>query len=200
MFENNYKLILFKSRNKDNRELEGFKERGKTLLLPDIPTMQDWEILEEQWIKFIEEGVDGEMSRWYEYIDLRDGEKIRKELIHHLIDFEDTRLDNIMRKIKKIAGKPNMAITKKFLFDLDNIKNNDYSHDFTNDLVNILGSDDLYEIYQTPNGFSVVTPHGFDTRKLLAKYPNVELKRNALIIRQWERKGEQYEYRISSCN
>ena len=55
-----YHTVLFKSRNKDNKHLEGFKERSKTFL-----SDKSFEELTEKFKQFAEEGVSGELSRFY---------------------------------------------------------------------------------------------------------------------------------------
>ena len=39
--------------------------------------------------------------------------------------------------------------------------------------------------YKTPNGYAVVLEHGFDTRELLSKWKDVELKRDDMLCIAW---------------
>ena len=79
-----YHTILFKSRNKDNKHLEGFKERSKSFL-SDKPV----EELEDKFEKFADEGVEGESSRFYRSVNSRDIKKANTKLVHYLIDNPD---------------------------------------------------------------------------------------------------------------
>ena len=42
--------------------------------------------------------------------------------------------------------------------------------------------------YKTPNGYAVVVDQRFDTRELLEKWSNVELKRDDLLCYAWGKK------------
>lgn len=44
-------------------------------------------------------------------------------------------------------------------------------------------------VQPTPNGYAVIVAHGFDTRELLANYPFVELKRDAMLCVDWDMKN-----------
>lgn len=43
----------------------------------------------------------------------------------------------------------------------------------------------ITHLLQTPNGYGVVVDQRFDTRELLAKWTNVELKRDDLVCVEW---------------
>ena len=45
-------------------------------------------------------------------------------------------------------------------------------------------------IKKTLNGYALVVHQGFDTRELLAKYPDVELKRDAMLLFDWKVKND----------
>ena len=40
-------------------------------------------------------------------------------------------------------------------------------------------------VHKTPNGYGVVVNQRFDTRELLTKWTNVELKRDNLVCVEW---------------
>lgn len=40
-------------------------------------------------------------------------------------------------------------------------------------------------LHKTPNGYAVIVNQRFDTRQLLQQYPNVELKRDAMLCYDW---------------
>ena len=42
------------------------------------------------------------------------------------------------------------------------------------------------ETYRTPNGYSIIVDQHFDTRPILSKWKNVELKRDAMICAAWD--------------
>lgn len=44
--------------------------------------------------------------------------------------------------------------------------------------------------HKTPNGYAVVVDNGFDTRKLLEKWSNVSLKKDAMLCFAWKTKGD----------
>ena len=65
-------VVLFTSRNKDNRHVENFKERRESF----VTTLSaDSEALKDRFDRFVQSGVDGEMSRMYISINPRSNEK-----------------------------------------------------------------------------------------------------------------------------
>lgn len=42
--------------------------------------------------------------------------------------------------------------------------------------------DDDISYQKTPNGYAVVVEHGFDSRGVLERWPNVELKRDGMLF------------------
>lgn len=54
--------------------------------------------------------------------------------------------------------------------------------DFIHD-VDLASNNAVEYVKQTPNGYHVVVSHGFDTRDLYNKYPNLEVKRCFVISR-----------------
>ena len=81
--------VMFVSRNKDNRGVKGFKERRKAFL-----SDRDPETLIPRFKRFVRDGVDGEVCRFYRSANPRDLEKARKKLIVALVeaDSPDTLL------------------------------------------------------------------------------------------------------------
>lgn len=107
------KVVLFVSRNKDNKHLDGFKERKKNFL-----TVKKPEELKETFERFVEEGLPGELSRFYISVKERDEKKIRKQLLHFLIDNETYPLYKLDSKVASIADKCPYA-GGAWLFDFD---------------------------------------------------------------------------------
>lgn len=63
-------VVLFTSRNKDNRHVENFKERRESFV-----TTLSADELQDRFDRFVQSGVDGEMSRMYISINPRSNEK-----------------------------------------------------------------------------------------------------------------------------
>ncbi len=164
------KGVIFTSRNKDNENITNFKQRSMSFL-----TNKSVEELSLKFAAFVNEGVLNELSRFYININERNNEKAIKDLQHYLLDHPDC-----------FAMRPENAITHKWLFDYDSktgIEN------FVQDLVSEGFNKKDIEVYKTVNNYSIVIPHGFDTRNILAKYGDyVELKRDGLLCVHWAKK------------
>lgn len=179
--ENKLRCILFCSRNKDNKSIKDFKQRSKTFLSRD--SLSD---IKKDFEKFAKKGVDGEFSRLYVSVNARDEEKVKKQLIHELID-DNIDLAHIKSKLVSIASKSNCKLEKKWMFDFDSLDKN-LLEKFVKDVWNTIQTDKndaTLESYRTPNGYAVIVNKGFDTRKLLEKYDFVELKRDDLLCIYW---------------
>jgi hypothetical protein len=175
-------IVLFVSRNKDNKDLSDFKERRKSFI-----THKTVEELQDEFHSFVEMGQKGELSRMYYSVNERDGDKIYKELMHFLFDNPDFNLCSLGSKLAGIAAKKECAKTKKFMFDFDDSNAINLSL-FLEDLEHYYGLD--YRVYKTPHGYAIVTEHGFDTRELLEKWKDfVTLKRDDLLCVDWKIKG-----------
>lgn len=174
-----YVVVLFRSRNKDNKEVPNFKERKQAYF-----RTADMDKIHRDFEFFASQGVPGETSRCYVSLNARDVKKVRKELLHILIDEEDICFDYIEPKIAGIAAKKENAAEKKWFFDFD-LNSERALGQFINDIKTI--APDLEpEAVKTPHGYAVIVQHGFDTRKLLAVWgENVSLKRDDLICRFW---------------
>lgn len=167
------RIILFNSRNKDNKDIPNFKQRSKTFILEDEKTVM------EKFIEFAEKGVPGETSRLYVSINERDEEKTRKQLICELV-MGNVSLERINSKICSIAMQPQNAKEKQWLFDFDE-NNKELVEKFAQEVRNF-GKCQVW-VKPTRNGFAVIAEHGFDTRELLTKYKNydITLKRDAML-------------------
>lgn len=188
------KVAFFVSRNKDNQDVVGFKERKKTLFCKDVYE------LKEKFYKFVKEGQEGETSRLYVSVNDRDEEKARKALVCALV-MEDVPFEKLKSKAASLAMKPENAVTKKWLFDFD-CDNEEEMLAFTSALTWREGTPTtpVEMVRKTKNGYAVVVPHGFDTRDFLKEWnerlkkqnPNwgVELKRDAMLLWTWKTKAE----------
>lgn len=174
----NLKIVLFVSRNKDNKELKGFKERRVSFL-----TDKEVSELRNDFDDFIKKGLPNETSRFYISVNSRDGDKIRKGLIHYLIDHEDLNMAQLERRVASIASLKENAKKKKWLFDFDEEPH--HIHGFISDIYKFAPTDIEVTLRDTPNGYAVIVSKGFDTRNLLFKWKNVELKRDDLLCVNW---------------
>lgn len=176
-----FRVVLFTSRNKDNKHLPNFKERTRTFI-SDKP----FEDRSGAFESFANRGVEGELSRLYISINPRDPAKIKKALMHYLIDAEDVDLCKLDTKLSSIAQRSENALTRKWMFDYDDSEEN--LGEFLDDIRAMATDNRIDMVYKTPNGYAVVVDHGFDTRELLDKWRNVELKRDALLCYRWKLK------------
>jgi len=178
-------VVLFVSRNKDNKDIEGFAERRLSFITHKTPDelLADFEY-------FVEQGVTGELSRMYYSVNSRNPQKIYQELLHFLIDNPDFNLCSINPKLAGIAAKKECALEKKWMFDFDST-NKDLLYEFLYDFVKVTKNTDvkLDPVRETPHGYAIVCDHGFDTRELMEKWGNiVTLKRDDLLCYTWQKK------------
>lgn len=169
-----YHVAMFVSRNKDNKEVDGFKERNRSFLTQKTPD----ELLSGFKV-FSKQGVVNEMSRFYISVNARKHDVIQKSLQHYLIDNPDMSLTKIEKLIASLSMKKGTALTKKFLFDYDG-EDKDVRY-FIEDVARLIRNSEYVSSYKTPNGFAVVTERGFDTRALLEEWRDVELKRDGML-------------------
>lgn len=178
-------IVLFVSRNKDNKEVADFKERRVTFI-----THEDMnsEKLIAKFNDFVNAGKVGELSRCYYSVNTRDPQKIHKQLLHFLIDNPDFNLCDMDSKIASIAAHVECAATKKWMFDFD-IDDNLKVNEFMLDIHNIDPNLDITH-YKTPHGYGVVVSHGFDTRTLYEKWDRslTECKKDDLMCIAWKTK------------
>lgn len=179
-------VVLFISRNKDNKDIENFKERRKAFITTKTP-----EELERTFKHFVEDGVNGEMSRFYYSVNSRDAIKIKKQLLHFLID-EDFNLTHLDGKLASIAAKKECAKTKRWMFDFDSENSTELSN-FITDISKCVTEPLKTEVRRTPHGYAIIVEHGFDTRQLGLddRWWNIAtLKKDDLLCYTWERNNE----------
>lgn len=171
-----YRLAMFVSRNKDNHDVLGFKQRNRTFL-----TCKTSKELEMDFINFCERGLHQENCRFYMSVNERNHMAVYKELQHYLIDNPSLDLTKMENKVASLAMKENARLTRRFMFDYDGDK--DDIKLFVNDVREQMGKDNLFTVHETPNGFAVVTERGFDTRNLLRQWGDyVGLKRDGMLF------------------
>lgn len=171
------KGIIFTSRNKDNKDIPGFKERTISFLSEKNPFLEI-----NKFNSFLLEGLPGELSRFYITINDRRNDTTMRSLQHFLLDHPDYPMTKIENKIVSLAMKPENAATHKWLFDFDSTTGID---SFVTDLMKEGFKKEEIEVYETVHNYAVVVPHGFDTRKIITKYDCVELKRDGLLCIAW---------------
>lgn len=186
-------VILFKSRNKDNKHIEGFKERSNSFI-----SSKSYTELLPDFKAFVEKGVTNELCRMYISVNPRSNSKTFKALQHKMIDGEFD-LSTLPQKVASIAAiKENADDSKnlKWLFDFDPIPDTEIKESverFVEDIKTCYGNterkDDKpinIEVRKTLNGYAVIVNKRFDTRWLLNKWKNTELKRDAMLCCNWD--------------
>lgn len=172
-------VYLFRSRNKDNKDVPNFKERSKTVLEYE----SDEETVLSLYKEFVEQGVSGEHSRLYKSVNARNEEAIREKLTIRLIRNKPP-VPCISRTLASVALKSECRAESKWLFDFD-VDDELLMNDFVHEIV-MYSEIPLLEIkvHKTPHGYAVIVPHGFDTRKLMEKWKDydITLKRDDLLF------------------
>jgi hypothetical protein len=181
------RICLMVSRNKDNKDVEDFKERRRAFL-----TTKTDDELRKEFGHFVEDGMFKEFCRLYVSVNARDPQKIHKELLKFLIDEPEFNLTHIQGKLAGIGAKKECALEKKWMFDYDS---EECVGEFEKDIIiNAMPAIEHIEEYRTPHGYAIIVDHGFDTRELMEKWGDIiTLKRDDLLCIDWydpSRKGE----------
>ena len=172
-----YRVVLFKARNKDNKHINGFKENSKQFLVTDM------EKVSEKFEQFVSKQLDGTLCRCYVSVNKRNGDLIQKQLISYLA-LNDMDLSKIESKTVSIAMLPQCATVKKWLFDFD-YESEEQVLEFIED---IKDADPTVEVKykKTVHGYAVITSHSFDTRALLAKWSDCVNKKDGMLLIDWK--------------
>lgn len=112
-------VVLFVSRNKDNKTVPNFTERRNAFTTTKKP-----EQLYNQFKAFVAQGQVGEMSRMYVSVNPRSNTKTFKALQHKLLDNE-FNLSSLPQRVAALAAlKENAYDSKhlKWLFDFDPVE------------------------------------------------------------------------------
>lgn len=187
--DNPIHVVLFVSRNKDNKDVKDFEERRTSFITNQLMFS---EYLDTKFDTFVQQGVPGEMSRMYYSVNARNLKKIHNQLLHFLIDEPDFNLCSISSKIAGIAALRECAAQKRWMFDFD-ISSEEKVIQFVEDIKTIASTDEnpiSVEVRPTPHGYAVITNRGFDTRELYKKWDEslVSLKRDDLLCCNWKTK------------
>lgn len=183
MLNNTYRVVLFRSRNKDNKDIENFKQRSKSFL-----TLYDDDKVLKEFHDFAEEGLAGETCRLYVSVNEVDYKSVMKQFTKFLIDEDfDYEPHKVMSKLASLGSLKENKTTKHWLFDFDSYDSELYA-EFAKEVHDIMERDGRPywgEEKITPNGWHLVISHGFDTRELMRKWGDVvELKRDAMFLRK----------------
>lgn len=177
--------IFFVSRNKDNKDIPNFKERKMSFVVNDN---YEYYKLMRKFYDFVNKGFVGELSRFYISVNKRDDAKVRKTLLHYLIDHPELDLSKIESKIASIASKTENRAESKWLIDIDTIDKSLVSN-FFKDLPKYIDQDLISIPTQSINGWHVVVNHGFDARELMEKYGEVvDIKRDDMELVVYDKK------------
>ncbi len=169
---NKARVVLFKARNKDNKHLLDFKEVSKSFL-----SSKSDEELATKFKQFCNENPTYK-CRFYVSVNTRDDEKVRKAMMHYLLDNKPP-LSKLQQRVVSIADKPENRASNKWLLDMDEQLTEKQRIKF---LLDVGEKTEVEKAKVTPNGVHVVVSHGFDTRELCKLYPNLEVKRDAMFL------------------
>lgn len=186
--QKNVHTVLFVSRNKDNRQVPGFKPRTLVrlqdldLYTPDGLQLLPDETLSEQvqreFTEFMWRGVPGEMMRVYVSINPRDPEKTRFALIHRLLPPQPVDLPKLGGLVASTASKPENRLGNRWLLDWD-------AKRLDPDFLQLLISLGLHPICRsTPHGWAIIVEHGFDTRLIDRSLP-VTVRKDGMLCVGW---------------
>lgn len=195
-------VIVFMSRNKDNKHIPNFKERRNAFTVPNksLDTKDGNITVNRLFYNFIKDGKPGELSRLYMSVNKRSNEKTFITLQHEMLNGK-FNLATMPQKIASIAARKENAYDPKnlfWLFDFDRIEGltddefDDKIQEFVEDvkltcfLNTGINSDDLVLMRKTVTGAAVIVGNHFDTRELLKRWPNVTLKRDDLMLIMWK--------------
>lgn len=195
-------VIVFVSRNKDNKHIPNFKERRNAFTVPDksLSTKNGNIAVNRLFYNFVKDGKPRELSRLYISVNKRSNEKTFIALQHEMLNGK-FNLATMPQKIASIAARKENAHDPKnlfWLFDFDRIDGlsdnefDDKIQEFVEDvkltcfLNTGINSDDLVLMRKTVTGAAVIVGNHFDTRELLKRWPNVTLKRDDLMLIMWK--------------
>lgn len=170
------RIVHYCTRNKDNKHVEGFKQTRKVFLartdLFGKGLLDDFQV-------FVDEQLPGTLSRIYVGVNPRDEDKLRKSLIHDLVDENSFDFTRPERRLVSLASKCPKG--KRWIFDFDG----DEAVTFVNDIKAIDPSTKPI-LFKTVNHWAVITEHGFDTRELLKKWGHcTEMSRDGALCLAW---------------
>ena len=136
-------------------------------------------------------GLPNEFSRCYISLNERDNKKTQRGLVHKLID-EEVNLTSLPSIAVSIAAKKENSAGKQWFFDFilqDKTLLAEFVADVERESSQHQNSEPVeISTQKMVNGYAVIVSHGFDTRNLLKKWSDVELKRDDYICTFWKYK------------
>ena len=195
-------VIVFMSRNKDNKHIPNFKERRNAFTVPNksLDTKDGNIVINRLFHNFVKDGKPGELSSLYRSVNKRSNEKTFIALQYEMLNGK-FNLATMPQKIASIAARKENAYDPKnllWLFDFDRIEgltDDEFENkiqEFVEDvkltcfLNTGINSDDLVLMRKTVTGAAVIINNHFDTRELLKRWSNVTLKRDDLLCVMWK--------------
>lgn len=173
-------VVLFVSRNTDNKDVENFTERRNA-----FTTTQEPHNLEHKFDAFVNAGQPGEMSRMYVSVNPRSNAKTFKALQHAMLDNE-YNLATLPQRVAALAARKENAYDSSHLnwmFDFDPVEGENTeellqqfleavqeAHLTTQTKKGQERPEMVVTTHKTPNGYAVVVNQRFDTRALLARF------------------------------
>lgn len=109
--------------------------------------------------------------------------KIREEFIIRLL-IDKPSMTQLNRTLASVAQQVQNRDESKWLFDFD-VDHYLSRTEFINDIAEFSNiEEDEIESFDTPNGFHIIVPHGFDTRELMEKWKDydITLKKDDLLF------------------
>ena len=110
-------------------------------------------------------------------------EKIREEFIIRLLR-DKPSMTQLNRTLASVVQQVQNRDESKWLFDFD-VDDEKLAMNFCCDVHSCSYIPERYiEIYKTPHGYTIIVPHGFDTRELMEKWKgyDITLKKDELLF------------------
>lgn len=182
-----YRVVLFCSRNKDNKDVPNFKQRAKHFVAKGS------DYIGQAFDDFLVEGVPGEVSRFYMSVNRRDSKRIRDNLMMRMLNqhdnFDPTKMNAML---VSVAASADCALDHNWLFDLDYYEADlpEPTDEEVRQMFSKYVNPESIKILPTVHGLSVISSTHFDTRELLKTYPWITLKKDDMMLVAW---GERME-------
>lgn len=175
------------SRNKDNKDIESFKQKRIAFLAYEeedssvINSISVPNRVLSRLKKATMTEPEGTVLRLYRSVNSLNSNEIKRQLIVTILTKEGKPITNIESIAVSVAMEPSNHCfnERRWLLDFDS-ENADILNTMISEISNVSGE---IEIYKTPNGYAVITEHGFDTREFAIKYGDViTVKKNAMLF------------------
>ena len=178
------RVALFVARNKDNSDLDGFKERRRAFV-----TTKTADELADEFQTFVNAGLTGEMSRLYMSVNPRSNEKTQKVLMHYLLD-NDVDMENLPPKVAAMAAQSENRTQSHWLVDYDDDveRVDEFVDEMTAVAMKYSNKEFTVEKHKTPNGYGLVVNRGFKFDELNKDW-EFGVKKDDLLCVKWSTKS-----------